>query len=109
MTEFATPQQSCPSRPVVGHATREVVSISFLGLAILLVYAQIGGHRPIPFDDALYLTDNAWVLRGLTWEGVIWAFTNVDAANWHPVTWLSHMVDQQIFGSVIGGHMISHQ
>ena len=108
MTEFATPQQSCPSRPVVGLATREVISTSLLGLAILLVYAQIGGHRPIPFDDALYLTDNAWVLRGLTWEGVIWAFTNVDAANWHPITWLSHMVDQQIFGSVIGGHMIGN-
>lgn len=108
MTELATPQPSRSSRPIVGPATREVIASGLLGLAILVVYAQIGGHRPIPFDDALYLTDNAWVLRGLTWEGVIWAFTNVDAANWHPITWLSHMVDQQIFGSLIGGHMIEN-
>lgn len=86
----------------------EAMAISLLGLAILAVYAQVGGHRPIPFDDALYLTDNAWVLRGLTWEGVRWAFTNVDAANWHPVTWLSHMVDQELFGSLIGGHMMEN-
>lgn len=69
---------------------------------------QVGGHRPIPFDDSLYLTSNAWVQRGLTWDGVVWAFTNVDAANWHPVTWISHMVDQQIFGPLLGGHMIEN-
>lgn len=79
-----------------------------LGLLVFAIYLQIGGHRPIPFDDSLYLTSNAWVQRGLTWEGVIWAFTNVDAANWHPVTWISHMVDQQLFGELLGGHMIEN-
>lgn len=87
---------------------REAFSVSLIALAVMAVYGQIGAHRPIPFDDSLYLTDNVWVLRGLTWEGVIWAFTNVDAANWHPVTWLSHMIDQQVFGTLIGGHMIEN-
>jgi len=87
---------------------REIIAASILGLSILAIYAQVASHRPIPFDDSLYLTGNAWVLRGLTWEGVVWAFTNVDAANWHPITWLSHMVDQQVFGALTGGHMVEN-
>lgn len=87
---------------------REVIAVSMLGIAVLAIYAQVGGHRTIGFDDSLYLTDNAWVRGGLTWEGVIWAFTNVDAANWHPITWISHMVDQELFGALIGGHMIEN-
>ena len=87
---------------------REVIAVSLLGMAVLGIYAQVGAHRTIGFDDSLYLTDNAWVRRGLTWEGLVWAFTNVDAANWHPVTWISHMIDQELFGALIGGHMIEN-
>jgi len=86
----------------------EVMALSLLALSVFAIYLQVGGHRPIPFDDSLYLTSNAWVLRGLTWEGMIWAFTNVDAANWHPITWISHMANQELFGSLIGGHMIEN-
>ena len=96
------------SLPVLSSTMREVIAVSLLGLAVLCIYAQVGAHRTIGFDDSLYLTDNAWVKRGLTWEGFIWAFTNVDAANWHPVTWISHMVDQELFGALIGGHMIEN-
>jgi tetratricopeptide (TPR) repeat protein len=92
----------------IGPAMQEVLAVSLLGFAILVIYLQVASHRPIPFDDSLYLTGNAWVLRGLTWEGVVWAFTNVDAANWHPITWISHMVDQQVFGSTTGGHMVEN-
>ncbi len=87
---------------------RDAAACGVLTLAVVLIYAQIGGHRPIAFDDALYLTDNAWVLAGLTWESLTWAFTNLDAANWHPLTWLSHMADQQLFGENWGGHMIEN-
>lgn len=93
----------------IGSVMQEALAVSLLGFAVLVIYLQVASHRPIPFDDSLYLTGNAWVLRGLTWEGVVWAFTNVDAANWHPVTWISHMVDQQIFGATMGGHMIENQ
>lgn len=92
----------------VSPVMRDAAACGVLSLAVVLIYAQIGGHRPIAFDDALYLTDNAWVLAGLTWEGLVWAFTNLDAANWHPLTWLSHMADQQLFGSNWGGHMIEN-
>jgi len=88
--------------------TWEFLVAASLGISVFAIYLQVGGHRPIPFDDSLYLTSNAWVQGGLTWEGVVWAFTNVDAANWHPVTWLSHMVDQEIYGATLGGHMIEN-
>lgn len=87
---------------------RDASACGVLGLAVVLIYAQIGGHRPIAFDDALYLTDNAWVLKGLTWDSLVWAFTNFDSGNWHPFTWLSHMADQQVFGAYWGGHMIEN-
>jgi protein O-mannosyl-transferase len=102
---------SAPNRarpPVIGSAMTQVMAVSLIVVAVSLIYGEIGGHRPIPFDDSLYLSDNAWVLKGLTWEGVIWAFTNVDAANWHPLTWLSHMADQEMFGPLLGGHMIQN-
>lgn len=56
------------------------------------------------YDDALYVTANAMVQRGLTAEGLVWAFTTGHAANWHPLTWLSHMADVTVFGLNPAGH-----
>jgi protein O-mannosyl-transferase len=50
------------------------------------------------YDDRNYLVNNPIVRKGLTWPGIRWAFTSFDAANWHPLTWLSHMLDCQLFG-----------
>jgi hypothetical protein len=62
------------------------------------------GNQFLPFDDALYVTENAYVQRGITPETVAWAFTSGHAANWHPVTWLSHMADVSLFGLDPRGH-----
>ena len=70
----------------------------------LAIYAQLVRHPFIDFDDDLYISKNAWVQSGLTGQGVIWAFTSFHAANWHPLTWLSHMVDADLFGMHPGGH-----
>lgn len=56
------------------------------------------------YDDPLYITDNPEVQAGLSWKGVQWAFSTFDAANWHPLTWLSHMADVQMFGLHPAGH-----
>ena len=71
-----------------------------LGLALLclLVYLPVGQHQFLSFDDPLYITENKQVQAGLTWPGVQWAFRDLHASMWHPVTWLSHMLDCQIFG-----------
>ena len=56
------------------------------------------------FDDADYVTANYHVQQGLTWQNVVWAFTNTATANWHPLTWLSHMLDCDLFGLQPWGH-----
>ena len=68
------------------------------------VYGQVWNFGFINYDDPLYVTDNAIVQKGLTWEGLRWAFTTIDAANWHPLTWLSHMLDVSLFGLDPGLH-----
>ena len=87
-----------PSRPVV------VTICGALAGAVFLLYGQVLRHEFINFDDDTYVTENPRVLEGLTWSGVRWAFTTTAEGNWHPLTWLSHMLDVQIFGAWPGGH-----
>src|SRR5260221_3342254 len=58
----------------------------------------------INYDDQDYVTQNPQVTKGLSWANLGWAFRSGYASNWHPVTWLSHMMDAQLFGSKAGGH-----
>lgn len=76
----------------------------FLTFSIVGVYWGIHGHDFVFFDDNQYVTENATVQAGLTKPGLIWAFTTFQAANWHPLTWLSHMLDCQLFGLNAGMH-----
>jgi Flp pilus assembly protein TadD len=78
-----------------------------LAAAVLLPFAQLAWARFIAFDDPSYVTANPYVRQGLTARGVRWAFTSTDLANWHPLTWLSHMLDVQIFGMNAGGHHLT--
>jgi Flp pilus assembly protein TadD len=68
------------------------------------VYWPVTHFTFINFDDPDYVTQNAYVLPGLTWAGVGWAFQTGHSANWHPLTWLSHMLDTQLFGLHAGLH-----
>ena len=73
----------------------------FLIVATLLVYGQLPSHDFIDFDDGAYVIENPYVSSGFTKEGLIWAF---DVGNWHPLTWLSHMLDCELFGLNAGWH-----
>jgi tetratricopeptide (TPR) repeat protein len=78
-----------------------------LALALLVVALYLPAVRNgfVNFDDPDYVTHNAHVLEGLNWENGKWAFgTNNPAANWHPLTWLSHMADVEAFGLKPWGH-----
>ena len=79
-----------------------------LGLAVvtLAIYAQVIGHQFITLDDPTYIQENSMVNHGLTRAGLAWAFTTFHVANWHPLTWISHMVDCQLFGMNAGGHLL---
>ncbi len=75
----------------------------FLVLAVAAVYGQTFRHEFISFDDDTYILNNSLVKGGLSWAGFRWAF-GYHAGNWHPLTWLSHMLDSQLFGLWAGGH-----
>ncbi|MHC4559155.1 MAG: glycosyltransferase family 39 protein, partial [Planctomycetota bacterium] len=75
-----------------------------LSLTTLVVYWPVHNHKFVKYDDDKYITDNRDVQSGLSWQSVRWAFTTGHASNWHPITWLSHMLDCQIFGLRVGAH-----
>jgi protein O-mannosyl-transferase len=74
-----------------------------LTFSTLAVYWQVLGNG-FCFDDGKYITSNEHVSTGLTWENFKWAFTSGYASNWHPLTWLSHMLDCQVFKLNPGPH-----
>jgi tetratricopeptide (TPR) repeat protein len=75
-----------------------------LALATLAVYLPAVKMTFISFDDPDYVWRNPRVVGGLTWDGVWWSLTHSFASNWHPLTWMSHMLDYQIYGLNAGGH-----
>lgn len=75
-----------------------------LTLAVLIVYWPVGQFGFVEYDDNLYVFDNPEVRRGLSWWGLVWSFVDAHAANFHPLTWLSHMLDCQLFGLNAGAH-----
>ena len=62
----------------------------------------------LSYDDTDYVLQNKEVTQGLTPAGISWAFTTMHASNWHPLTWISHMIDWQIYGKYAGGHHITN-
>ena len=81
--------------------TREKqISAIYLFLAIITIIAfwQLNQCDFVNFDDPEYVTENVYIQSGFTMEAVRWAFTTGHAANWHPLTWMSHMLDIQFFG-----------
>src|SRR5438477_13217885 len=82
--------------------------IILLGVAVVTfgIYAQVIGHRFIHLDDALHITENSMVNRGVTLDGLAWAFTTFHVGYWHPLTWIAHMIDSQLFGMFAGGHLL---
>jgi len=76
-------------------------------LMTLAVYWRTGSFDFVNFDDNFYVVGNAHVRAGLTLDGIRWAFTSFHAANWHPLTWLSHMLDCQLSGMSPGRHHLT--
>src|SRR5664280_2023164 len=81
---------------------------ALLAAAVLLVFGQTSRHEFINCDDGPYVYDNTHVVNGLTLTGIVWAFTHSHAGFWHPLTWISHMLDCQIYGLNAGGHHLTN-
>ncbi len=73
-----------------------------------LVYAELGGHDFLLYDDQEYVVENPIVNKGLTPTGLVRAFTTFHSYNWHPLTWLSHMGDVEVFGLEPRGHHLGN-
>ena len=90
------------------HIRHEFLVMLFLVLLTSVVYFQVKDHDFINLDDADYVTGNPHVKAGLTLESVKWAFTSYYDYNWHPLTWLSHMLDVQLFKLNPGWHHLTN-
>ena len=77
---------------------------ALLTAAVLVVFWPVLGHDFVNFDDNRYVTENPWVQRGLDAASFRWAWTTTSVANWHPLTWLSHMLDWELYGPAPRGH-----
>lgn len=80
----------------------------FLTLVTAALYWPITHHPFIMFDDVDYVTGNPSVNSGLSWANFVWAFNGAHAANWHPLTWLSHQLDCTLFGLNAGRHHLGN-
>ena len=76
-------------------------------VSTIAVYLATAGHDFVYYDDPKYVTENTVVSSGLTRAGLAWAFTTGTDANWFPLTWLSHMLDVQLFGLNASGHHVT--
>lgn len=83
---------------------RTLLPCLILIAAVLVPYNRVTHNGFLRYDDDTYITDNAHVKAGVTWATVKWAFATYDVANWHPLTWLSHALDCQLFGLNPAGH-----
>ena len=96
-----------PQRTETWQTHLEPAICGFLLLAVAFVFGQTVHHDFVDFDDNDYVYQNPYVLRGLTTEGIVWASTATHSNNWHPFTWLSHMLDCQLYGRRPGGHHLT--
>ncbi|MBC8434627.1 MAG: tetratricopeptide repeat protein [Desulfobacterales bacterium] len=87
---------------------KELLISLLLIMSAVVVYGQVGNHEFIHYDDRVYVTENRHIQNGWTKEGVIWAFTSKLHGHFHPLTWLSHMTDCQLFGLNPGLHHLTN-
>jgi len=99
-----------PDRYHLNGRRSDLVGCIFLVLITVVVYWQVGHHEFLNFDDDLYVTDNRHVQSGISVESISWAFSFRDKERtyWHPLTWISHILDCQLYGLDPGMHHLTN-
>jgi len=95
-----------PRRISENPSFRAVIISALLFATTVLIFSRAIGCGFLNYDDPSYITENPQVQGGLTWPGILWAFT-APSYNWHPLTWLSHMLDWQLYGPSAYGHHLT--
>ena len=100
--------EAAPSASALQLRTRIALAVVLAIMTFALYYPVI--HHPFSnYDDGEYVVQNDRIHRGVNWTTARWALTSIEHANWHPVTWLSHALDWQLFGPLAGGHHFTSQ
>ncbi len=84
----------------------KAILLCAIGAVTFFAYAEVRHHQFLNFDDNEYVTENTHVNTGLTLPNLRWAFTFTGVSYWHPLTWISHMVDCELFGLKPGHHLM---
>lgn len=104
--------QAVPVTPKAGgRASRNKESVILalvLGIATVAVYFPVWHHPFVNYDDMVYVVNNPHIQSGLGWDTISWAFTSFYQFNWHPLTWLSHAMDVQVYQLQPGGHHVTN-
>ncbi len=96
------------SRLLAGTRRAEWFVLVVLVAVTFALFSPVLSHEFTLYDDTGYVTENAMVTAGFTWRGVVWAFSTTFMGSWHPLTWLSHMADVQVFGVVPRWHHLTN-
>jgi tetratricopeptide (TPR) repeat protein len=106
MTVSASDRNTGPPDPKERHGAVRVRTALLLAIVLLtlVAYWPVKDNGFLVLDDEPYITENAAVKSGLTVQGIVLAFSGSRTANWHPLTWISHMADVQLFGLDPRGH-----
>jgi protein O-mannosyl-transferase len=100
-------EPACP--PLTRDGSRAVrLACLLLVLAVVVVFGRAVNYNFINCDDSAYVTCNPHVNTGFTRDNVRWALTAIHSSNWHPLTWLSHILDIECYGLWAGGHHLSN-
>jgi tetratricopeptide (TPR) repeat protein len=102
MIAFARGKQIC------WRTSHDIWICLILTTLILAVYSQLIHYDFVSLDDKMYVTSNRHVKSGINPEGFLWSFRTTDCSNWHPLTWLSHMLDIELYGLDAGGHHLTN-
>lgn len=105
------PAEAPPTAPAPPPSTPAAFDLRIavaLAIAVVILYWPVHGYDFIRFDDPDYVQSNPPVLAGLTWSSITWAFSNLQAGFWIPLTWLSFMLDTQLFGTGAGGYHVTN-
>jgi len=96
------------SQPSLDCSRRSLVALSLvLAVLVFAAFQPALNNGFVAYDDPDYVTSNVMVQRGLNGDSIRWAFVTIEAANWHPLTWLSHLADVQMFGLNPAGHHLT--
>src|SRR5437868_3778966 len=88
--------------------TLVLVICALLAAMTWFVFGQTVHYPFINFDDPMYVVEEPQIRAGLTWHGIVWAFTHLPSTNWYPLTNISHMLEAQFYGSNAGGYHLTN-